>query len=147
MTPQETKNIKIGVTVAAALLLIYLVTKAPAQDNSGASTDPTGNGDNTSPGTIVFNANKVATALYDAMKETGTDEEEVQSILKYVSATQFSKVRTAFGTKQYNKTLGNQYNPLAWFSQLPFVNLPGWLKSELSTSEYAVLRLKYPNDL
>jgi hypothetical protein len=89
----------------------------------------------------------VANALYDAMKETGTDEQEVQSILKYVTPTQFKQVRTAFGTKQYNKTLGNQYNPTAWFDELPFVNLPGWLKSELSTQEYAILRLKYPNDL
>lgn len=116
-------------------------------DNGGGAEDPTGNGTATA-GNTTFNAGKTATALLNAMKEMNFSEEtKIISLLKTVTPAQFELVFKAFGTHQYNSTLGNQINPMAWFSELPFVNLQGWLESELSEAEYANLANKYPNRL
>lgn len=143
MTPQEVKNIKIGIGVVVGLGIIYLLARK-GNDGSGTPNDPTGNGTIINPGTIQFNAKNIANGLYEAMRYTGTDEEEIQALLRTVTQQQFGLVVQAFGKPQYNKTLGNQQNPTAWFDQLPFVGLKDWLKNELSTTEYATLRLKYP---
>lgn len=143
MTPQEAKNLKIGIGVVVGIGIIYLLTKN-GNDGSGSTNDPTGNGTIVNPGTIQFNAKNIANGLLEAMRYTGTDEEEVQNLLRTVTQQQFGLVVTAFGKPQYNKTLGNQQNPTAWFDELPFVGLKDWLKNELSTTEYATLRLKYP---
>lgn len=138
MTTQE-KNI---LYVAAGLAVVgYLVFSSK---ESPGGNDPTGNG---TPGSSAsFNPRRVAEDLRDAMKEMGTSGAEVISILRNVNPAQFKQVVTAFGQIQYNATLGNQinFNP---FSQLPFVNLKGWLKNELSISEYNTLKLKYPESL
>lgn len=139
MTKQGITYTKIGIGVVAVGLLIYYATRPPV---GGSADDPT-HGDN-DPN---FDAHKVAIALRDTMSSTGTDEEEILSILKFVTPEQFDKVFKAFGKWQYNATLGNQINPLGWFTQLPFVDLKGWLKSELSASEYNVLKTKYPKNL
>lgn len=142
MTVQQSNNIKYGI---GAVVLIGVVYLAVTSNKDGNGTDPTGNGNNQSPGnnTASFNAKNVANDLLEAMRYLGTDEEEIISILKYVTQDQFGKVFVAFGKQQYNKTLGNQQNPTAWFDELPFENLKVWMKNELSTKEYDLLRLKY----
>lgn len=147
MTPQQAKNIKIGVGVVVAGIVLYLIFK-DKNDGSGSSTDPTGNNGNNAgnPTGSVFNANNVVETLYDAMREMGTDEDTIINTLRYVTASQFDVVFQKFGKRQYNKTLGNQYNfnPL---SQLPYVDLKGWLQNELSITEYNNLKRKYPTKL
>jgi hypothetical protein len=144
MTPQNKKYLTYGVVILGFAGIGYLILKKP--DGSGSTEDPTGNGSNT-PSTTYFNPKNVADALLDAMAETGTDEDAILSILKYITPVQFTAVKTAFGRVQYNKTLGNQINPIAWFTQLPYEPLNVWLKNELSSQEYGVLRNKYPKDL
>lgn len=143
MTTQTQKTVIIG---TVGLVVLYLITRKT--DNGGVTQDPTGNGTGNVGGTTTgFNAKVVAEDLYDAMKYMGTDEDIIIGILKYVSASQFDSVFTAFGRRQYNATLGNQQNPLAWVSQLPYIDLKGWLKSELSEKEYLNLKRKYPTKL
>lgn len=144
MDPKQQKKLITGLAIAGGLYMLYKIYTA---DNGGTPWDPTGN---TSPNPHVgsnFNAAKVANDLYEAMRYSGTDEEAIMQTLRYVTQDQFAKVVVAFGEKQYNRTLGNQINPTAWFTELPFVGLAGWLKNELSNSEYHTLKLKYPKYL
>jgi hypothetical protein len=147
MTPQKEKQLTYGIGAIAVILLAY---KFLGNNNIGGTiADPTGNGTAPPggvPGAAVFNPQRVADQLYDAMKEMGTDELDVLAILKYITEQQFALVIQKFGKKSYNASTGNQYN-FSPFGSLPLVNLPGWLKSELSEEEYALLRLKYPNYL
>lgn len=144
MTPQNKKYLTYGILAIGLAGVGYLILKKP--DNGGGADDPTGNGSNT-PSTSHFNPKNIADALLDAMKDFGTDEEAILSILKFVSPVQFTAVKKAFGAHQYNSFTGDQINLQAWFTQLPYVNLQGWLKSELSSKEYGILRNKYPKDL
>lgn len=145
MTPEQTKNLKIGTGVVAGLGLLYLLF-GNKKDNSGAATDPTGNGSYSPGGIAAFNAKNVSLSLYDAMKESGTEEEAILEVLKTVNQTQFAQVATAFGNRYYNTLTGNQYsiNP---FSDLPKLPLKTWLNEELSVKDYAILRNKYPYTL
>lgn len=149
MTAKESKNIKIGVGVAAAAALIYYLSQgAPA----GSQSDPTGNGGIFNPGgsngggVAQFDANRVATILFDAMREMGTDRDAIFAALKNVNESQFTQVMQKFGKRSYNTTTGNQYNFFP-ITPLPLYDLPFWLKSELSTKDYGTLRAKYPNKL
>ena len=141
MTPEETKYLKIGAGVVGGLLLLKLILGSKTE----STPDPTGNG-NYNPTQIVFSPRSVADGLYQAMKDTGTDEEAILEILKTVTQAQFAQVVTAFGSKYYNATTGNQYN-FNPFSSLPKVNLKGWLVEELSLKDYTILRNKYPYHL
>jgi hypothetical protein len=143
MTPQEKKYLKYGSISLGIGILIYLLFQK--SDNGGSINDPTGNG-STTPINTSFNANIVAEMLYNAMREMGTNENKIINALRTVTPTQFDLVFKAFGTRQYNSTTGNQYAYLP-FQTLPFVNLQGWLESELSADEYENLRRKYPTKL
>jgi hypothetical protein len=141
MSPEETKNLKIGAGVVVGLgLLYFLVVKK--NDNSGGTQDPTGNGGYI-PSIPVFSAQKTATALYETMKDMGTEEEAILEILKYINQTQFGQVVNAFGMLNYNPVTGDQrnYNP---FASLTKYGLKFWLNNELSPQEYSILRTKYP---
>lgn len=144
MNPKDIETLKTVGAVVAGLGLIYLIV-SKKNDNSGSAQDPTGNGSYT-PTVPVFNAQNVATALFEAMKDIGTEEEVILEVLKYVNQAQFAQVVTAFGNRYYNTVTGNQYtlNP---FGTLPKLPLKTWLKEELSAQDYAVLRSKYPNSL
>lgn len=144
LTVQQEENLKTVAYVGAAGLLVYFVF-VKRKENSGSSVDPTGNGSYT-PTLPTFNAKIVAENLYDAMKDTGTDEESILETLKTVSPTQFGQVIIAFGNRSYNTLTGNQYN-FNPFSPLPKLPLKAWLKEELETKDYALLRAKYPNHL
>ncbi|KGO84434.1 hypothetical protein Q763_01445 [Flavobacterium beibuense F44-8] len=135
----KTKKIIIATTgVIAAGTILYFVLRKKT-DNSGGECDPTGNGQNC----IQVNPSVVADSLYNAMKESGTDEEAILLALKNVNAIMFDQVIKKFGKQSYNKYLGNQINLTPW-NPLPLEPLPVWLKSELTTSEYNKLKLKYP---
>lgn len=144
MSPEEIKNLKTGAIVVAGVGLLYLIV-SNKNDNSGSVQDPTGNSGYI-PVIPVFNAQKVATALWEAMKDRGTEEEVILEVLKYVNQNQFAQVIIAFGKLNYNPVTGDQvnYNP---FGSLTKYDLKFWLKEELSAQEYAILRSKYPNSL
>lgn len=144
ITAQQEENIKTGAYVLGAGLLIYFVF-IKRKENAGVNIDPTGNGTYT-PTLPSFNAKIVAENLYDAMKEIGTDEESILETLKTVTPAQFGLVVTAFGNRAYNTVTGNQYN-FNPFVSLPKLPLKLWLKEELETKDYALLRAKYPNHL
>jgi len=144
LTPDNKKYLKIGAGVLAAIILYKIV--ASKTDSSGSAYDPTGNG---TGGTAInpnFNAAITAMTLLNAMKEAGTEEENIFEALKNVSQVQFAQVIAAFKTQPYNTTTGNQYT-MIWGGPLPKYNLQFWLKNELNSSDYAKLRQKYPQYL
>ena len=141
MTPETEKNLKIAAGVAGGILLLNFILSKKTE----STPDPTGNG-GFIPTQTVFNAKNVANGLYQAMKDSGTEEEAILEILKTVNPIQFAQVVTAFGSLPYNATTGNQYN-FNPFSSLPKVNLKGWLVEELSLRDYTILRNKYPYNL
>lgn len=146
-----TKKNKIILGIAAGLaatVIIYNVVKKKT-DISGTG-DPTGNGTGSAGSanpSVPFNANTIAEKLYDAMKNTGTDEDAIFSALKNVTQVQFAQVVAAFQNRSYNSTTGNQINYMPWGDPLPLRDLPYWLKKELSSSDYQKLSLKFPNYL
>lgn len=120
MTPQQIEYVKIGATVAAAGLILYLVL---GTKNKNGTADPevsTGTGGNTS----YFNAQNVAEGLYDAMNRMGTDDNSILELLKPVSPGQFMLVSKAFGMKPYNTVLGNDFG--LWLDNY---SLKNWLKN------------------
>lgn len=134
------KQTAIGIAVVAALLIGYYVF-IKKEDDSGYQDDPTGN--NPVPGNpTVFNPSLAAERLYDAMKETGTDENAVMAVLQTVSVSNMKQVYGKFGKRSYNKQLGNQLNFSPFFS-LPLEPLNVWFKEELSAKSYETIRIKY----
>ncbi|QEE49606.1 annexin [Flavobacterium alkalisoli] len=143
-----TKKNKIVLGIVAGLaatVIIYNVVKKKT-DISG-NGDPTGNGTGSTNPSVPFNANTIAEKLYDAMKNTGTDEDAIFSALRNVTQAQFAQVVAAFKYRSYNSTAGNQINYIPWGDPLPLKDLPYWLKNELSSSDYQKLSLKFPNYL
>lgn len=144
MTPEEQKKYTyIGAGLLALIGGYFLFFNK--KDGSSGVIDPTGNNGNAGGSTNVFNAYNVATALYDAMKNIGTDEETVVTVLKTVSQVQFGEVFSAFGKLPYNITTGNQL--FAVWQTVTKYDLKKWMYEELSTTEYNNLRRKYPNFL
>ena len=142
MITMPSKKTKIYIGVAAGAVLIYFLTKSPSSTTATNSTDPTGNASNTSGNSVpVFNASSIADQLETAMLVLyGTDTTSIQNLLRNVTADQFAQVITAFGNREYNTWTGFQL----WGSLQP---LKVWLNSELSSSDYNLLKLKYPNSL
>jgi Annexin len=144
MTDQQKKYFTYGGIGIVIAVLGYYAFKG--SNNSGDATDPTGNGGIPSPNVgYVFNAQKIAKELLDAMKDSGTDELTILDSLSKVNQTQFGLVFQAFGKHSYNRDLGNQ-TAFVW-QTLPKLDLKQWLFEELSSSDYKVLKLKYPNYL
>lgn len=143
MTPEE-KKLYLWIGGAAVLgAVVWFASSSNTNGATGGAFDPTGNG-STIP-TPVFNAHNVATDLYNAMKDSGTDEGEIMDILTPVTPAQFALVFKAFGKLNYNPTFGNQY--ALPFQTLTKYDLKYWLKSELSVEDYKTLKYKYPNIL
>lgn len=126
------KNQKIGIGIAG-LIVLYFLFKNPY--NGGEVYDPTGNGGTIDNNGISFNAKAVADGLHDAMNGPGTDEEEIQNLLRTVSASQFALVFKAFGKRDKG------------IFTTDLKDLKYWLKDEISSVEYNTLRLKYPIQL
>lgn len=140
MTDKE-KKIAIGAAVVVGAVVLFKVI-LPKTDKSGGSEDPTGNGTNTNIPGATFNASNVAETLYEAMRKSGTNETKILNALMYVNATQFAQVAVKFGKRSYNTTTGNQINYFP-VSPLPLLPLQVWLESELSETQYNILRTKY----
>lgn len=140
MTDQDKKNLKTAAYLIGGAGLLYLLFSKPTEN------DPTGNDGSYNPPAVNFDAKVVATGLYNAMKDSGTEEEAIFEILKPVNQAQFAQVVIAFGKRSYNTYTGNQYNfnPFAALAQL---DLKTWLNEELSAKDYAILRNKYPYSL
>ena len=95
-------------------------------------------------------AKKIADDLHQVMKGNWklNAEEELQVVLLLcnLQETHFSEVRKAFGTKSYNTLTNNQSFPI-WTSNPPLLNLPSWLKNEMSAFKYAQLKTQFPKNL
>jgi hypothetical protein len=90
----------------------------------------------------VFSPSQKATALYNAMNiYNGTDEQTIIEELTGVTQNQFVLISKAFGLRNYNRLLG--YNTVGGAS----LSLKTWLKEELSTADYNLLRKKFPMHL
>jgi hypothetical protein len=147
ITQNTKKNILIGGGLAAtAVLAIALFSK---KDNSGNYTDPTGNGAITP---ASFNPTKVADELYKICIKIGRasflnpgQKDEIISVLKKVSASQFAQVMTKFGKRPYNRTWNNNYFLIG--TDPTYYPLDVILKDELLEEDYQTLKQKYPNSL
>lgn len=143
MTPKQQQYAIYGGIAIVACFTAWMAFK-PTSTVPGAygSNDPTGNGGVINPGETVFNARNIAEKLYNAMKNTGTDEDLIFNSLQGVSQNQFGQIVLAFGRRSYNELYGNQinFNPI---ESLPLEPLQVWLKSELSDNSYETLRQKY----
>ena len=135
MTPKESRNLKIGIGIAAAAIGIYLFSQS--SDTGGESSDPTGNNGNA--GNVSdFDANQVRLALFHAMNQLGTDENTIVQTLRYVTPAQFDKVITAFAKERYNDFFGYKT------AGAPERDLLYWLNAEMAdSSEYANLKRKF----
>lgn len=140
MTEQNLKYLKWGAGIGLAGLIVLVITKSPT---GGSQIDPT-TGSGNAPS---FNAQKVMTDLLNAMATSGTNETKILKALQQVTPAQFELVFTKFGRRQYNPVLGNQINPIGWFTELDYYDLQQWLEYELSEENYNTLAIKYPNRL
>lgn len=95
-------------------------------------------------------AKQYADQLYALMKETWkldtAQTTTVFNILMNKTEAQFQEIRTAFGTKSYNTLTNNQSFPF-YENNPPLMNLPTWLKNELSSANYSILQAKFPTHL
>lgn len=137
----STKIIPVTIGITGLGILLFAVSQTSKNKKAGAYLD-SGSYDG-------INAKEVATILYDAMKEANfTNTEKRKTILTTltgVTEAQFSKVYTAFGSRYYNKLTGNTYFAL-W--QTPTKHpLKVWLKEELSTEDFQLLKSNYPTIL
>lgn len=135
-----------GIIGLAAVSVLYYIFSS--SDNGGSATDPTGNnGNSIGDGGTSFNVKTATAKLYELMRYNGSDEAKIVAFFRYITPAQFHQINVEFGTRQYNKTLGNQINPIGWFTELPFEPLTVWLENELSSQQFGILQSKYPNDL
>lgn len=153
----QNKKILIGVGVVGAVAAAYYFANRVSSTGGSSwngATDPTGNGNVTAPGTVAFNATKVASDLWDELKPTGfasiisgngDERDNIFRILAKVSQTQFGQVVKAFGKKGYNDFWGG--TSFAIWSDITYFSLPYILKKELTPTDYNVLKQKYPNYL
>lgn len=138
----SSKIIPVTIGLAGLGIMLVAVSKTSKNKKAGAYLDA-------SLTDLNFNAKEVATMLYNAMKEANFTNTEKRKIiftaLTGITETQFSKVNIAFGSRYYNTLTGNTYFAL-W--QTPTKHpLKVWLKEELSTEDYQLLKSNYPKQL
>lgn len=136
------KIIPISIGVAGLGILLFALSQTSKNRKAGAYLDASSTDSS-------FNAKELATMLYSAMKEANfTNTEKRKTIftaLTGISEAQFSKVNIAFGSRYYNTLTGNTYFAV-W--QTPTKHpLKVWLKEELSTEDYQLLKSNYPKQL
>ncbi|MFL0108130.1 hypothetical protein [Tenacibaculum maritimum] len=83
-------------------------------------------------------AKSIAEGLYNSMSGFGTDEDTIFDLLSGISSANFSKVYNAFGERYYWHELG-VWTDDSIFSNGHKIDLFGWLRSELSSSEFLKL--------
>lgn len=146
---KSTKIIGASILLVTGLGLFFL--------NKGKNnTTESGSGylDDVNNDPALFSPKQVADALYYAMKDTGkslfssvgfsvgTERDIIFETLSNVTPTQFNSVVKAFGLLPYNTYLGNQIG-----ISLTRYGLKNWLKNELPTKDYLLLKNKYPKNL
>ncbi|MFJ1412411.1 hypothetical protein [Capnocytophaga canimorsus] len=106
------------------------VKDAPEVDTKGSSL-------------TIPQARAKAERLLIAMNSAaGTDEEEIQRVLRGISKSDYNMIYEAFGLRSYNRILGES----ALFDFLGVdLDLTQWLMHELSASEMNELRRLNPN--
>lgn len=149
---KSTKIIGASILLVTGLGLFFL--------NKGKNnTTASGSGylDDVNNDPALFSPKQVADALYYAMKDTGkslfssagfsvgTERDVIFETLSNVTATQFNSVVKAFGLLPYNKYTGNQ--SFVWGTTPTKYGLKTWLKEELPTKDYLLLKNKYPKNL
>lgn len=149
---KSTKILGAGILVATGLGLFFL-----NRSNKNTANGGSGYLDDVENNTVLFNPKSTADNLYEAMKDTGkslfssagfsvgTQRDVIFETLSTISANQFNSVVRAFGLKPYNKTTGNQSFPI-WSTPTKY-GLKTWLKEELPTKDYIMLKNKYPKNL
>jgi hypothetical protein len=138
----SSKIIPVTIGLAGLGIMLLAVSKTSKNKKAGVYLDA-------SLTDLNFNAKEVATMLYNAMREANfTNTEKRKTIftaLTGVTEAQFSKVNLAFGSRYYNTLTGNTYFAV-W--QTPTKHpLKVWLKEELSTEDYQLLKSNYPKQL
>lgn len=104
---------------------------------------------NDSPETVRlnFDAKAVATEIHNIMRAVNWSNTEKNTIvltaLADLTRAEFGRVTKAFGLRGYNALTGNDYTPFGLF--LTKRPLKFWLKSELSTSDFELLKQKFTN--
>ncbi|MFJ1379384.1 hypothetical protein [Capnocytophaga canimorsus] len=131
---------------SAFILFVYLIVKslffgkkdkpntdvkdAPPVDTKGSKM------------TIVEARAKSERLLLAMNSPAGTDEEEIQRVLRGISKSDYNMIYEAFGLRSYNRVLGES----ALFDFLGVdLDLTQWLMHELSASEMNELRRLNPN--
>ena len=152
MTQDQQNNLKFGIGAAVAGLAVYLLFFKGKETGTGTG-DPTGNGGTNTA--YNFDAHKVATDVYEILKQTGftgawvnsDDAAALLEILTPVNEDQFGQVITKFGQLEYNPLLGDQSS--FFWQTLDKYGLVFWLKKELpiNTEIYRTLKAKYPKYL
>ncbi|MCQ2232058.1 MAG: hypothetical protein MJZ30_09455 [Paludibacteraceae bacterium] len=86
-------------------------------------------------------AKEIANRLYNAMKDSGTDEDEIERLIigNKLTTEDLKMVVLAFGTKKYG-TFGS---PLFDWMDGTSLNLREWLKKECSSSLMEKLNIKF----
>lgn len=92
-----------------------------------------------------FNAKQIATDIHEIMRKVNwTNGDKNQIILTAftgLSQTQFAQVVKAFGLRAYNTITGNDYQIIGF--SLKKYPLKFWLKEEMSTADYLLLKDKF----
>ncbi len=146
---KSTKIIGASILLVTGLGLFFL-----NKGKNNTTTSGSGYLDDVNNDPALFSPKQVADALYYAMKDTGkslfssagfsvgTERDVIFETLSNVTATQFNSVVKAFGLLPYNTYLGNQIG-----INLTKYGLKTWLKNELPTKDYLLLKNKYPKNL
>lgn len=87
-------------------------------------------------------ANSIAEALYNSMNQLGTDEAVIFESFKGLNDGDFAKVYNAFGLRPFIEFIG-----VGTDDNMLGVNMDliGWLKHDLTSSEYISLRRAFPS--
>lgn len=131
------------VYLGGALVLIYAIkeiiklVKGPNLGGPEIPSTPSVSGGTNSTGaaTITLNqAQSYANALLSAMEDTGTEDEEIESVFNNLQTTEDVKlVYDAFGVKPYGY-FGTPLWGTGWLTGEP-MNLAEWLKAECECSD------------
>ncbi|WP_395043165.1 hypothetical protein [Flavobacterium sp.] len=92
-----------------------------------------------------FDAKQIANDIHEVMRvvnwTNGNKNQIILTALTGLSVSQFAQIVKAFGTRSYNTVTGNDYTPFGMF--LTKQPLKVWLKSEMSTADYLLLKDKF----
>lgn len=132
---------------AAAVALIFgaykiFGSKDKEKESADNILDKTTDEINTKAKTITeTQAHEIANRLYNAMKDVGTDEDEIEKLIigKKLTSEDLKMVVKAFGTRKY----GTYGSPMFDFMGGTSLNLREWLDKECSSSLMKLINIKF----